>query len=163
MFIIKYALLNTREVKRIQILYTIISIFISRVWVFLENFNLLLKKNCDRRIWVDEQLENKCCKQTFPKLLSLLGSNLQKLFRFSVYILFAKRLEKLECYGTVLLEAIFLELEKAAFFAVFFRPNDDNCPKDLVGGSISRPLLSLVIQSGARVLSPNYINSTAAV
>ena len=159
MFIIKYAL---REAKRIQILYTIIFIFISRVWVFLENFNLLLKKNCDRRIWVDEQLENKCCK-TFPKLLSLLWSNLRKLFRFSVYILFAKRLEKLECYGTVLLEAIFLELEKAAFFAVFFRPNDDNCPKDLVGGSISRPLLSLVIQSGARVLSPNYINSTAAV
>ena len=123
---------------------------------------IFCSKFCDRRIWVDEQLENKCCK-TFPKLLSLLWSNLRKLFRFSVYILFAKRLEKLECYGTVLLEAIFLELEKAAFFAVFSRPNDDNCPKDLVGGSISRPLLSLVIQSGARVLSPNYINSTAAV
>ena len=101
---------------------------------------IFCSKFCDRRIWVDEQLENKCCKQTFPKLLSLLWSNLQKLFRFSVYILFAKRLKKLEGYGTVLLEEIFLELEKTAFFAVFFRPNDDNCPKDLVGGSISRPL-----------------------
>ena len=124
---------------------------------------IFCSKFCDRRIWVDEQLENKCCKQTFPKLLSLLWSNLRKLFRFSVYILFAKRLEKLECYGTVLLEEIFRVGKKRHFSLFFFRPNDDNCPKDLVGGSISRPLLSLVIQSGARVLSPNYINSTAAV
>ena len=63
-------------------------------------------------------LQTNVSQTTFITLIS----NLWKLFRFSVYILFAKRLEKLECYGTVLLEEIFLELEKSGIFRCFFPP-----------------------------------------